>query len=100
MNKYFYKMFDEEDGEYLVSLVEEVVRFCEKLRHTWERANILNDWKKWSVKIKVANEVLSSDLLGVYVFGSAITGRLVAYSDVDMLVVAKNLLKSIIKSLR
>ncbi|MGQ9597652.1 MAG: hypothetical protein ACUVQY_05490 [Thermoproteota archaeon] len=39
-------MFDEEDGEYLVSLVEEVVRFCEKLRHTWERANILDDWKK------------------------------------------------------
>lgn len=33
-NRYFYKMFDEEDGEYLVSLTEEVLRFCEKLRHS------------------------------------------------------------------
>ncbi|MEM2940601.1 MAG: HEPN domain-containing protein [Thermoproteota archaeon] len=33
-SRYFYKMFDREDGEYLVSLAEEVVGFCEKLRHS------------------------------------------------------------------
>ncbi|MEM2087581.1 MAG: nucleotidyltransferase domain-containing protein [Thermoproteota archaeon] len=64
----------------------------------WERASILSDWEKWSVKIKeAADEALSSDLLGVYVFGSAVTGRLVAFSDVDMLVVAKNLPESIVR---
>jgi len=31
-SRYFYKMFDKEDGEYLVSLSEEVIGFCEKLR--------------------------------------------------------------------
>lgn len=63
----------------------------------WERASILNDWRKWSVKIReAAGEILSSDLLGVYVFGSAATGRLVASSDVDILIVAKNLPKSVI----
>jgi HEPN domain-containing protein len=33
-SRYFFKMFDEEDGAYLVSLAEEVVDFCEKLRHS------------------------------------------------------------------
>jgi len=28
---YFYKKFDEDDGRYLVSLAEEVIKFCEKL---------------------------------------------------------------------
>jgi len=64
----------------------------------WERANILNDWRKWSVKIReAADETLSSDLLDVYVFGSVATGRLVASSDVDILIVAKNLPKSVIR---
>ncbi|MEM3404118.1 MAG: HEPN domain-containing protein [Nitrososphaeria archaeon] len=31
-SRYFYKIFDREDGEYLISLAEEVVNFCEKLR--------------------------------------------------------------------
>lgn len=31
-SRYFYKEFDEEDGRYLISLAEEVISFCEKLR--------------------------------------------------------------------
>jgi len=31
-SRYFYKIFDKEDGQYLVSLSGEVIRFCEKLR--------------------------------------------------------------------
>ncbi len=31
-SRYFYKVFDKEDCEYLISLAEEVVSFCEKLR--------------------------------------------------------------------
>ena len=30
-SRYFYKVFDKEDGEYLVSLAEKVISFCEKL---------------------------------------------------------------------
>lgn len=63
----------------------------------WERTNILRNWGEWSAKIReAANEILSSDLLGIYAFGSAVTDRLVASSDVDILIVAKNLPKSII----
>ncbi len=32
-SRYFYKVFDEEDAEYLISLAEEVINFCEKLRY-------------------------------------------------------------------
>ncbi|MGB9729394.1 MAG: nucleotidyltransferase domain-containing protein [Thermoprotei archaeon] len=63
----------------------------------WERAKILRNWKEWLIRIKDAvNDVLSSNLVDVYVFGSAVVGDLVASSDIDLLVVAKNLPKSII----
>ncbi len=32
MSRYFYKIFDREDGEYLISLAERVRDLCEKLR--------------------------------------------------------------------
>lgn len=32
MSRYFYKTFDREDGEYLVSLAKEVVAVCERVR--------------------------------------------------------------------
>jgi predicted nucleotidyltransferase len=61
----------------------------------WERAKILKNWKGWVNKIVDASkEVLSSDLVGIYIFGSAVTGKLVASSDVDLLIVVKNLSKS------
>jgi HEPN domain-containing protein len=30
-SRYFYKIFDRDDGEFLISLAEEVINFCEKL---------------------------------------------------------------------
>ena len=58
----------------------------------WERAKVLRSWRGWLERIVGASrEVLSSKLMGVYLFGSAVTGRLVAASDVDVLIVAKDL---------
>jgi len=61
----------------------------------WERAKMLRNWEKWVDRIlQASREILSSNLAGIYVFGSAVTGRLVAASDVDVLIVAENLPKS------
>jgi len=39
----------------------------------WERSEILRDWKRWAVKLrKAAERVLSGNLLGTYIFGSAV----------------------------
>jgi len=93
-SRYFYKIFDREDSGYLVSLSEEVIRFCEKLRSS--KGDILEDWKKWIGRIKeAAGEILASNMVGFYLFGSAVTGDLVASSDIDLLIVARNLPKSI-----
>lgn len=63
----------------------------------WKRSEMLRRWKEWVDKIVEASKVvLSSDLVGVYVFGSAVTGRLVACSDVDILIVVKNLPSSLL----
>jgi predicted nucleotidyltransferase len=61
----------------------------------WERAKLLRSWKDWVGRIlEASREILSPNLKGVYVFGSAITGRLTAASDIDILIVAENLPKS------
>jgi predicted nucleotidyltransferase len=53
---------------------------------------MLRSWEDWVVRIlEASREILSSNLRGVYVFGSAATGRLVAASDIDILIVAENL---------
>ena len=45
----------------------------------WERAKVLRSWRGWFKKIvEASREVLSSKLMGVYLFGSAVAGRLVA----------------------
>jgi len=63
----------------------------------WARAGILRDRERWIRKIKEASEgTLASNIIGFYLFGSAVTGKLVASSDVDLLIVAKKLPKSII----
>jgi len=63
----------------------------------WERASILRDREKWIGKIKeAAEDALGSNMTGFYLFGSAVTGELVASSDVDLLIVAKKLPKSMI----
>lgn len=62
----------------------------------WERARVLRSWKSWLERVvEASKEVLSSNLIGIYLFGSAVVGRLVAASDVDVLVVAKSLPKSV-----
>jgi len=67
------------------------------LNLAWERASILRDREKWIGKIKeAAKETLASNMISFYLFGSAVTGELIASSDVDLLIVAKNLPKSII----
>ncbi|MGB9631228.1 MAG: nucleotidyltransferase domain-containing protein [Candidatus Methanodesulfokora sp.] len=56
----------------------------------WERAKILKEWEKWIERIReAAREVLSSDLVGIYLFGSVIKGELTASSDVDVLIIAR-----------
>ena len=63
----------------------------------WERTRILRARRKWLSRAKeAADEVLTSNLVGFYVFGSAVKGNLVASSDIDLLIVTKSLPKSII----
>jgi len=38
---------------------------------------------------EAAEGILGEDLLGIYVFGSLVTGRVVASSDIDLLVIAR-----------
>ena len=45
----------------------------------WERAKILRSWEDWVGSIlEASREVFSSNLKGFYVFGSAVSRRLVA----------------------
>ena len=61
----------------------------------WERAKMLRSWRDWVGRIlEASREVLSSNLRGVYFFGSVVSGRLVAASDIDILIVAENLPRS------
>ena len=62
----------------------------------WERAKILRDREKWIKRIKEAAEEVLPDIVGIYLFGSAVTGDLVASSDIDLLIVARNLPKSLV----
>ncbi|MGB9709381.1 MAG: nucleotidyltransferase domain-containing protein [Infirmifilum uzonense] len=63
----------------------------------WERSKILRDWREYVIKIvEASREVFSEDLVGVYVFGSAVSGKLVATSDIDLLIVARNLPASLL----
>lgn len=61
----------------------------------WERAKVLRSWRSWLGRlIEASKEVLSSNLIGIYLFGSAVVRRLVAASDIDVLVVVRDLPKS------
>lgn len=64
----------------------------------WKRNKVLENWKEWAIKIDGATrKVLSENLLGIYIFGSVVKGKLVASSDIDILIVARNIPKSFIK---
>ncbi len=63
-----------------------------RLESAWERARLLRDWDKWARRIAAAaGEILAGELRGAYAFGSAASGKAVAASDVDLLIVAKSL---------
>ena len=62
---------------------------------------MFRSWRSWLERVVEASKgVLSPDLVGVYLFGSAATGRLVASSDVYVLVVAKDLPKAALARLQ
>ncbi len=64
----------------------------------WGRASILKEWRWWVIKIKeAANETLAANVVGIYLFGSVVRGEAIASSDIDILIVARNLPKSMIK---
>lgn len=61
----------------------------------WDRAKILRDWRSWADRIvRAAEMVLPSNIIGIYAFGSVVSGDLVASSDIDILVVASDLPRS------
>jgi len=64
-----------------------------------ERLEILKNWKEYVKRITGATEKLFKDY-EVYVFGSAIKGRLTAASDIDVLVITENLPKKILERAR
>jgi HEPN domain-containing protein len=40
MSRYFYKLFDREDGDYLVSLAKEVMTLCERIRERMGKGEV------------------------------------------------------------
>ncbi len=65
------------------------------LDFAWRRAEILREWRSWVGMIaRAAEKVLSSDLLGIYLFGSIVSGHVVASSDIDILIVSRRLPRS------
>ncbi|MEZ0345273.1 MAG: nucleotidyltransferase domain-containing protein [Infirmifilum sp.] len=69
-----------------------------KLDTAWDRARILRNREVLLLKIKeAARETLGSNLIGVYLFGSAVTGEIIDSSDVDILIVAKGLPRSLVE---
>lgn len=61
-----------------------------------ERSKILNDWKEYIKKVaKAAEDLLKG--CEVYAFGSAVSDRLTAASDIDVLVIAESLPKGLME---
>ncbi len=61
-----------------------------------ERSKILKNWKENVEKVASGAHSLLKNC-EVYAFGSAITGRLTAASDIDVLIIAEDLPKKIMK---
>lgn len=61
--------------------------YTETLR---SRAKMIEDWKVWAKKIANAAKTIMPDA-EVYVFGSVIMGDATGGSDIDMLIVSKNI---------
>lgn len=57
-----------------------------------ERAEILKNWRKYAVKIRAAARSIFPDAR-VYAFGSIVRGKAVGGSDVDILIVSREMPK-------
>jgi len=65
----------------------------EILRYRIQQAKLLEQWEEWSKKIAgAARKVLGE--CKVFVFGSVIEGKATGGSDVDILIICRNLPKS------
>jgi len=61
-----------------------------------ERAKIIKEWNAYMPRIRKAIKTLMPDAQ-VYIFGSIVKGSAVSGSDIDVLIVSKNMPKSNIK---
>jgi predicted nucleotidyltransferase len=67
------------------------------LETAWERAKIFRNWEDWVDKIsRAAEKILGENLSGIYLFGSLVKAEASATSDIDLLLVVKNLSNSLI----
>lgn len=65
----------------------------EILKYRMQQAKLLEQWKEWSKRIAgVARRIMGE--CKVFVFGSAIEGKATGGSDVDILIICRNLLES------
>lgn len=61
---------------------------------SWERAKILRDWRRYITRLASAIKEVLGDDVRIYIFGSAAKERLTAVSDIDVLIISKNIPKS------
>lgn len=71
------------------------------LETAWERARLFRNWQDWISKIAVAaNRILGDNLFNIYVFGSLVRSEALASSDIDILIVVKDLPNSFIERVK
>lgn len=71
------------------------------LETAWERARLFRNWQDWMSKIaRAASKILGNNLFNIYVFGSMVRSEALASSDIDILIVAKELPNSLIERVR
>jgi len=58
-----------------------------------QQARLLEQWKKWSKKIAEASKKILGECK-VFVFGSVVEGKATGGSDVDILIICRNLPES------
>ncbi len=62
----------------------------EVLRYRVGQARLLKEWRKWGERIAAASEKVLGEC-DVFVFGSVVEGESTGGSDVDVLIVSRNL---------
>ncbi|MEM4229421.1 MAG: nucleotidyltransferase domain-containing protein [Thermoproteota archaeon] len=75
--------------------------FCEGIEAAWERAKLLRSWQDWTSKIvRASNKILGDNLFNIYIFGSLVRNEALAGSDIDILIMAKELPNSLIERVK